>query len=152
MRSEGVHDSQNVLSIERGFIQKPRRRSLDFSSSNTCGRSQKENTRLRRAYPCLEKLNHVRIASTIGSTTYTSIKDWKIHNGSSNHDRTGTCLNITYKNINDAEGWSWSLISKTDPKSTKWTWWSKMVLHCKLRCHIKIHHEWLQHIRWSGIN
>ena len=43
------------------------------------------------------KVKHVRISSTSGSTKYTSINDCKIHNGSSDHDRTSTCLNITYK-------------------------------------------------------
>ena len=40
----------------------------------------------------------------------------KIHNGSSDHDRTSTCLNITYKTVNDAEKYNGSLISKIDPK------------------------------------
>lgn len=71
---------------------------------------------LRWAYPCTEKIQHVHISSTSGSTKYTSINDWKIHNGSSDHDRTSTCLKVTYKNVNDAERWSGSLISKTDPK------------------------------------
>ena len=32
-------------------------------------------------------------------------KELKVHNGSFNHDRKITCLNITYKKmINDAEG------------------------------------------------
>ena len=41
---------------------------------------------LRRAYPCSEKVKHVRISSTSGSTKYTSINDCKIHNGSSDHN------------------------------------------------------------------
>ena len=59
---------------------------------------------LRWEYPCLEKVKHVSISITSRSTKYTSIEDWKIHNGSSDHDRTSTCLNITYKNVDDAEG------------------------------------------------
>ena len=43
------------------------------------------------------KVKHVRISSTNGSTKYKNINDWKIHNGSSDHDQTSTCLNITYK-------------------------------------------------------
>jgi len=36
---------------------------------------------------------------------YTSIKELKVHNESSDHDRKSTCMNITYKKtINDAEG------------------------------------------------
>ena len=34
-------------------------------------------------------------------------KELKVHNGSSDHNRTSTCLNITYKKmINEAERWS----------------------------------------------
>ena len=62
------------------------------------------------------KAKHVRISSTSGSTKYTSIDDCKIHNGSSDHDRISTCLNITYKTVNDAGNCNGSLISKTDPK------------------------------------
>ena len=40
----------------------------------------------------------------IGSNMYTSIKELKIHNGSSNHIQVSTCVNITYKElINDVE-------------------------------------------------
>ena len=41
---------------------------------------------LRRAYPCLDKFKYVFISSTSRSTKYKSIEDWKIHNGSSDHN------------------------------------------------------------------
>lgn len=53
---------------------------------------------LRYSKACL----HVKYKS--GSNMHTSIKELKIHNGSSNHIQVSTCLNITYKKlINDAE-------------------------------------------------
>jgi len=80
------------------------REGLHQSSACQATKGDQKETLSRRAYPCSEKVKHVRISSTSGSTKYTSINDWKIHNGSSDHDRTSTCLNITYKNVNDAEG------------------------------------------------
>jgi len=104
MRSEGVHDGRNVLSksMESKYVKTEK----DFTRVQPA-KPQKEIRKkhcLRREYPCSEKVLHVHISSTSESTKYISIKDWKIHNGSSDHDRTSKCLNITYKNVNDAEG------------------------------------------------
>jgi len=45
---------------------------------------------------------HVKYKS--GSNMHTSIKELKIHNGSSHHIQISTCMNITYKElINDVE-------------------------------------------------
>ena len=86
MRSEGEHDGRNILSKykERNSAEKPRRTSPEFSLPSHRKEIRKKHC-LRRAYPCSGKVKHVRISSTSGSTKYTSINDWKIHNGSSDH-------------------------------------------------------------------
>ena len=113
-----------IKCMER-ILSRLRRTSPEFSLQSHQKRS-KRIFYLRWAYPCSEKVKHVLILSTSRSNMYTGIKKLKVHNGSSNRDKKSTCLNITHKKtINDAEGWSWSLMSKTDPNSTKWTWWNK---------------------------
>ena len=154
MRSEGEHDGRNILCkyMERKSVEKPRRTSPEFSLPSHQKEIRKKHC-LRRAYPCSEKVKHVRISSTSGSTKYTSINDWKIHNGSSDHKEqvhvwiSHIRLSMMLKDATDH--WYQRLI----PKGTNWTWWNRMVLHCKLRFqHIEFRHDWLQHIRWSGIN
>ena len=117
MRSEGVHDGRNILSKYMGRKSTKNRGVLH---QNLACQATKENQKEKSSeagIPMLResKAKHVRISSTSGSTKYTSINDCKIHNGSSDHDRTSTCLNITYKTVNDAEKYNGSLISKTDP-------------------------------------
>lgn len=116
MRSEGVHDGRNILSkyMERESVKNQRGHHQIPACQATKG-DQKE-TLFEMGIPMLKKVKHVCISSTRRSTKYTSINDWKIHNGSSDHDRTSTCLNITYKTVNDVDRYNGSLISKTDPQ------------------------------------
>lgn len=66
---------------------------------------------LRERKPCL----HIKYKRIHCLYKY---KELKVHNGSSDHDRTSTCLNITYKKmISESEIWSWSLMSKIDANS-----------------------------------
>ena len=155
MRPEGEHDGWNILCkyMERNSVKKPRRTAPEFSLPSHRKEIRKKHC-LRRAYPCSGKVKHVRISSTSGSTKYTSINDWKIHNGSSDHNEkvhvwiSHIRLSMMLKDATDH--WYKRLIPKN---GTNWTRWNRMVLHCKLRCqHIGCRRDWLQHIRWSGIN
>ena len=74
MRS--VHDGRNVLSIWKGNMSKTEKDFTRFQPAKPSKRSERNNC-LRRVYPCSEKVNHVHISSTSGSTMYTSIKNWK---------------------------------------------------------------------------
>lgn len=155
MRSEGVHDGRNILSK---YMERKSAKSRGVLHQNSACQATKEDqkeTPSEAGIPMLResKVKHVRISSTSGSTKYTSINDWKIHNGSSDHDRTSTCLNITYKLSMMLEDTTDHWYQRLIPKGTNWTWWKRMVLHCKLRCqHIECRRDWLQHIRWNGID
>ena len=152
MRLEGVHDGRNVLSTWKWNLSKIEKDFTRFQPAKPQKEIRKKHC-LKRAYPCSKKVQHVRISSTRRSTKYTSRTDWKIHNGSSDHNEkvhvwiSHIRLSMMLKDATDH--WYQRLI----PKCTNWTWWNRMVLHCKLRFqHIECRHDWLQHIRGSGIN
>ncbi len=77
MRSKGVHDGRKVLSIWKGNLSKTEKDFTRFQLAKPIKRRSERNNCLRWAYPCSEKVKHVRISSTSGSTMYTSIKNWK---------------------------------------------------------------------------